>query len=305
MISTVLVPLDGTTVAEQAIPYAQALLPDGGRVILFRVVPEPEPPLIELLWTLESPENATSEAARAALETTIARAHDARLRWEARVAQGHPAEQILQAAGHGGVDMVIMMTAGRGAIGRAVFGSVADRVSRASPVPVLLVRPRPESATATAAEIRRLVVPLDGSQLAEAALPPATEIARRRGILVSLVQAIDLTALLTPVSAGGVLTVPLAPEVYEQTVATVERGAREYLAAVAAGLQAEGVDASWTVLEGSPFFAIADATQPGDLIVMTSHGRGGVRRWLLGSVAEKLVREADAPVLLVGSSPGR
>ena len=52
-------------------------------------------------------------------------------------------------------------------------------------------------------------------------------------------------------------------------------------------------------LNGSPFFAISEATQPGDLLILTSHGRGGVRRWLLGSVAEKLVREADAPVLLV------
>lgn len=64
-------------------------------------------------------------------------------------------------------------------------------------------------------------------------------------------------------------------------------------------LRSEGVDASGGVLNGSPFFAISEATQPGDLLVLTSHGRGGVRRWLLGSVAEKLVREADAPVLLV------
>lgn len=303
MISTVLVPLDGTPVAEQAIPYARALLPDGGRVILLRVVPEPEPPLIELLWTLEAPEDATSQAARAALEKTIAHAGDARLRWEARVAHGNPAEQILQAVTRNAVDIIAMMTAGRGAIGRAVFGSVADRVARASPVPVLLVRPRPEPETAAASLVRRLVVPLDGSRLAEEALPLAIEIAKRRGIPVSLVQAIDLTALLAPVSAGGMLAVPLSPEVYEQTVGAIERGARAYLASVASGLQAEGVDASWAVLEGSPFFAIADATQPGDLLVMTSHGRGGVRRWLLGSVAEKLVREADAPVLLVRSTP--
>ena len=61
----------------------------------------------------------------------------------------------------------------------------------------------------------------------------------------------------------------------------------------------EGIAASGAVLNGSPFFAINDATRPGDLIVLTSHGRGGVRRWLLGSVAEKLVREASVPVLLV------
>ena len=57
-----------------------------------------------------------------------------------------------------------------------------------------------------------------------------------------------------------------------------------------------GLDA---ILNGSPFFAIREATQPNDLLILTSHGRGGVQRWLLGSVAEKLVREANAPVLLV------
>ncbi len=64
-------------------------------------------------------------------------------------------------------------------------------------------------------------------------------------------------------------------------------------------VNAEGIDASGATLAGSPFFAISEATRPGDLLVLTSHGHGGVRRWLLGSVAEKLIREVDAPVLLV------
>jgi nucleotide-binding universal stress UspA family protein len=71
------------------------------------------------------------------------------------------------------------------------------------------------------------------------------------------------------------------------------------VSAAVSRLQGEGVDASGAILNGSPFFAISEATQPGDLLLLTSHGRGGVRRWLLGSVAEKLVREADAPVMLV------
>ena len=85
----------------------------------------------------------------------------------------------------------------------------------------------------------------------------------------------------------------------------VEHDARDYLTAVVARLEDEGVSATWDVLEGSPFFAIADATQTGDLLVTTSHGRSGVLRWLLGSVAEKLVREAPVPVLLVPSAEPR
>ena len=64
-------------------------------------------------------------------------------------------------------------------------------------------------------------------------------------------------------------------------------------------LQYQGVDVGWDVLDGSPYSEIANAIQPEDLVVITSHGRGGIMRWLLGSVAEKLVREAPAPILLV------
>ena len=78
-----------------------------------------------------------------------------------------------------------------------------------------------------------------------------------------------------------------------------EAEARSTVTAAVSRLQAEGVDASGEIVNGSPFFAISEATEPGDLLLLTSHGRGGVRRWLLGSVAEKLVREADAPVMLV------
>ena len=68
---------------------------------------------------------------------------------------------------------------------------------------------------------------------------------------------------------------------------------------VVARLRNDGAEVDGATLSGSPFFAISDAAAPDDLLVLTSHGRGGVRRWLLGSVAEKLVREAPAPVLLV------
>jgi nucleotide-binding universal stress UspA family protein len=67
-------------------------------------------------------------------------------------------------------------------------------------------------------------------------------------------------------------------------------------------LKAQGIEATWTVLGHSPYFAIAAAAEPADLLVMISHGRGGVLRWLLGSVADKLVREAPAPVLPVPSA---
>ena len=87
--------------------------------------------------------------------------------------------------------------------------------------------------------------------------------------------------------------------VYEETLSQLDAGAVALLTEVSERLEREGLQTSFEVAHGSPFSAIADVVQQDDLIVMTSHGHGGVRRWLLGSVAEKLVREAGAPVILV------
>lgn len=306
MISAVLVPLDGSPLAEQAIPYARALLPDGGQIVLLRVLPELEPPLTEMVWVLGSSPaefgDAQSEAARAELEAVQARLADPRLRWTTRIARGDPATQILQAIPRYQIGLVAMTTHGRGAIGRAVFGSVADRVSRIASVPVLLVRPGPDGAQVTV-DMRRLLVPLDGSAVAEGALPIAVELAQRLRRPVRLLRAVDQASLLASLNGGGMLAAPPSAELGAQVVEAAQREARDYLEAVAPHLQEAGVAVSWAVLDGSPFFAIADATETGDLIVLTSHGRSGVRRWFLGSVAEKLVREAPVPVLLVPWAP--
>jgi nucleotide-binding universal stress UspA family protein len=303
MISTVLVPLDGSPVAEQAIPYAQALVPDGGEGVFFRVVPELEPLLAELVWTLASaPESAEIAAVQAELERVKARVGDTPVRWTTDVTSGDPAGEILEAIARHRIDLVAMTTHGRGALGRVAFGSVADRVSRESPVPVLLVRADSDGLPPTTADFRRLVVPLDGSALAEASLPPVVDLAKHLGIPVHLVRALNLAAVLTPlVAEAGPLVLP-SPEASEQMREAVEPDARDYLTSVTTRLADEGVSATWSVLEGSPFYAIAEATKTGDLLVTTSHGRSGVLRWLLGSVAEKLVREAPVPVLLVPSA---
>jgi nucleotide-binding universal stress UspA family protein len=309
MTSTALVPLDGSETAEQAIPYAQALSPDGGGVVLFTVVPEfqpietQDPTLAELQSAMRPAQEVAREtgiaATRTAMDSVKARVADTRLWWGTRVAQGDPAEQILKAVDEGGISFVAMTTHGRGAAGRALYGSVADRVARTSPVPVLLVRPRAEDEVAAKVDIERIFVPLDGSEMAEASLPVALELARRLRIPIHLVQVVDLAYLLAPISPMGTTTGQ-----YEETVSDVRAGARSNLEGVADTLREESVAVDWRILNGSPYFALVDAAQTGDLIVLTSHGRGGVLRWLLGSVAEKLVREAPAPVMIV-PSPGR
>jgi nucleotide-binding universal stress UspA family protein len=299
MITTALIPLDGSPEATQAVPYAQAIVPTGGQMVLLNVIHESDLMLLDLLGVVQAgPEEVGYlDAARARLGQVVAESEDARLDWQTEVARGEPVTEILRAITRFGADVVVMTTHGRGAAGRAIFGSVADRIARTAPIPVLLIRPESPEALARRPAIRRLVVPLDGSPLAEEALPIVTELAQRRQIPVHLVRVVNTAALLAPLMGFGVPG--LSQDVYAEVVESAGREARGYLGEVGCRLTSGGVATTWAVLEGTPFASIAEATNADDLVVMTSHGHGGVGRWLLGSVAEKLVREAPCPVLLV------
>jgi nucleotide-binding universal stress UspA family protein len=269
MTQPILVPLDGSELAEQALPYAQKLAEPGCQLILLEVGQDEDD-----LGLLERHADSC-----ASLETAV----------------GDPAEQILRVAQDLNVGLIVMTTHGRGALGRWAFGSVADVVTRTSPVPVFVVRPR-DGDTEFTPVIKRVVVPLDGSPLAEAALPTAMSLAQRLHLPVHLVTAIDLTKLLpVEMMPTGVFDAAL----YQETVAQLEADATAWLTQTAEQLQHESVATTWAILHGPPFLAITDAVKPGDVIVMVSHGRGGAKRWLLGSVAEKLIREGPVPVVLV------
>jgi nucleotide-binding universal stress UspA family protein len=269
MTQPILVPLDGSDLAEQALPYAQKLAEPGCQLILLEVGQDEDD-----LGVLERHADSC-----ASLETAV----------------GDPAEQILRVAKDLNVGLIVMTTHGRGALGRWAFGSVADVVTRTSPVPVFVVRPQAGEST-IAPDIRRVVVPLDGSPLAEEALPTATSLAQRLQAPVHLVTAIDVTKILpVEIMPTGAFDASL----YEETVAQLDADATAWLTQAAEQLEHEGVASTWSILHGSPFLAIGDAVKPGDVIVMTSHGRGGAKRWLLGSVAEKLIREGPVPVVLV------
>lgn len=145
-----------------------------------------------------------------------------------------------------------------------------------------------------AISFRRAVVALDGSSLAEQALPVAASLAADLGVPIHIIRVLDIDALRAVVQAGI-----HAATAYMRTQEAVQRHAEEYVADRAQELHNQQLTATSEVLLGSPAVTLLDVIGPDDLVVMTTHGRGGVRRWLLGSVADKLVRAAAAPVLLV------
>jgi nucleotide-binding universal stress UspA family protein len=283
--TVVLVPIDGSDRALRAVPWAAKLVGPDGKILLLRVVPA------QTDAALAEANGGLDEAARFAGPGVAV---------ERLVASGEPDAEIVATAAGRGVDVIAMSSHGRGAIGRALFGSVADRVSRSATVPVLILRtPTNEPASGDEVAVQRIVVPLDGSAMAERALPIATSLSRRLGVPIHVVRAVD-AATVMPVVPGVFGTAPVvSAEITDRVWQEAEAEAKKTVSNAVSSLQRDGFDATGALLNGSPFFAISEAVQAGDLLVLTSHGRGGVRRWLLGSVAEKLVREAPVPVVLV------
>jgi nucleotide-binding universal stress UspA family protein len=295
-----LAPLDDSPEARTALPYARALAGPGTEIILLTVIPasnEVTGVSGEVLVPADETSSVAVDQARAALEKIAQGLRNAGQAVQTEVALGDPAERILAAANALGATMIVMATHDRSGLGRLLHGSVADRVAHDATVPTMVVHAAPRDPGPVG--ITRLVVPLDGSPLAEEALAIATAISRRLGTSLFLVEAVDPIGLLPP-AVGFAEAIPA--EVYEQTEEEMEQSASDYLEGVAKRLRDEGLPVATRVLVGSPATAIIDATKLGDVVVMTSRERTGVQRWLMGSVSEQVRRGDRSPIILVPAS---
>jgi nucleotide-binding universal stress UspA family protein len=141
----------------------------------------------------------------------------------------------------------------------------------------------------------RIVVPLDGSELANQALNSARELSKRLDVPLHLVRAIDPTAINRVGSIGMGFDYTAVDELLREE----EQDASTFIDEQVKSLTADGYTVSGVVLRGYAAAAITSTTEEGDLLVMASHGRTGVRRWFLGSVAEEVLRQSTVPVLLI------
>jgi nucleotide-binding universal stress UspA family protein len=202
------------------------------------------------------------------------------------VAAGRPAATILRVAEQQGCNLIALSMASHSPPGQGMLGEVTDRVFHRSHIPLLLIPPHsgPPSAESEGA-IATLIVPLDGSPLAETALPYAEHLARTLGVELVLIRSVPF---------GGTY-------VDEVTPLTGEREARDYLATVTERLQVEGFMVRSTVIGGLPAPHIVDLAHetPHSLLVLTTHGRSALARWFVGSVTEEVVRAAARPVLII------
>ena len=299
----ILVPLDGSPLAAAAVPYAVTLArAEGARFSLLAVVAS-RPGRVGLPGDDGGPGAARKAAASTAYLASVAATLCAQgLPVATAVRYGDPASAILAHAAGAGCSLVVMSTHGQTGLDRARAGRVAQHVLRHAASPTLVVRPGTEAPIAADAAIAGITVTLDGSALAEAALPEATRLAVALAVPLTLLQVIPSLASVAstgwgdgyanyyPASSEREAADDLAVEGYLATVAT-----RLRRPGLAVHIRAErGVTA-----RAEETVAAYLAARPTGLAVMASHGRGGVLRWVLGSTAEGVLDRAPCPLLIV------
>jgi nucleotide-binding universal stress UspA family protein len=285
----IVVPLDGSALAERVLPIAAALARAmGGQVRLVEAVGLP---LTD--GTFPVPEELQTRVSDYLKAVAVRYELDARM----TTGCGPAPALILHETNQGGVRCIAMSTHARHGLSRAVLGSVAERVLRESPVPVYLLPAAAEDRDFT--QIRRIVLPLDGSALSEAVLQPAGVFARQLGAAITLVRVYDPPRTVFDPHGAMVRSV-------DQAVDRVTIQAERYLAPFTHRLRALGVEASG-VGEIGPHAAIrildvAERTNA-DLILMATHGRSGLDRLRHGSVTEEVLRRGRIPLLAFGRIP--
>lgn len=296
MYEKILVPLDGSATAETVLPYVEALAAG------FKCS-------VELISALDIGSMATHLSAQrvrqldaiiateekkcAAYLTEVAEKYELKGA-TTQVVRGAPEDVILDSASQNRATLIAMATHGRSGVKRWLLGSVAEKILRGTTNPLFLVR-----ADVARSEplriINSLVVPLDGSPLAEKILPTVIGWAKALNLEVTLVRAFEFVG-----------AAQLGAEAYIPNQEQFEADARNeiagYLREQERALVSAGVrTVSAVTLKGPAADEIVSFAHdaPRAVIAMSTHGRTGARRWMLGSVTEKVVRHGDDPVLVV------
>jgi nucleotide-binding universal stress UspA family protein len=318
MFKHILIPLDGSTRAESAIPFAERIArASGASVTLLRVVTTPidfsgyamESPLIMQGVLDADVDNATSYLATIAKSTVLAG-----VKTTTEVLTGSPALTIVEISSSTKTDLIVMCSHGETGFKRWMLGSVAQKVARHSPVPVLVLRQGDTIPHALVTRPMRIMVPLDGSELAETALEPAAQLCA--ALSAPTQGEIHLARILSPheVQENN------QPVVITDTSNQVIADARAYLSSVEQrgdlahlNLQvtasfAFGTDVAEVLIEmaeDGEYLEDNEEVDGCDVIALATHGRSGPERWAMGRVSERILGATRLPLLIVGpAKPG-
>jgi nucleotide-binding universal stress UspA family protein len=302
MYRRILVPLDGSLLAEEAVPVAADLARRSGaslELALVHVSMAAALAAAPVAVDFQELERLQLEDEAAYLRRVTERVHDRHgLAVDTRHLTGPVVDALAAHIRDAKVDLVVITTHGRGAVGRMWLGSVADGLIRTATAPVLVLR---STDAARRGGFRRVLIPLDQSEAAHEAVAAARKLVDDEGECL-LMTVIDPSPLMNvaPVPFGLIPELVVNGEMKER--------AQLYLDRIARAIRRTGVRARAAVrVAANPAVEILDeaAQERVDAIVVTTHGVGGMRRLLLGSVVDKLVRGAEVPVLVCRPSPAR
>ena len=307
MYKRMLVPLDGSELAEAIFTYAKEL---AGKlnidVILLNVCTPEENEFIPMHQAYI--DHAAEVVLRQSQKVEKPKATEPAakgIKMTGELAVGYPAEEIIRYSEENKIDLILMATHGRSGLKRWTLGSVADKVLRASKIPVLLIHPRvPDEIVYDKWPKQTILVPLDGSELAETVLPHVETLAKQRGpklVDVTLLRICEPPAIPSYYAPE----LPDAPlnwgEYMQQETARCKQIATEYLTKIAERLKEKKISVHSQILVGRTADQIVDYVNknPYSIIVMATHGRSGLSRWVYGSVAENVLTGVSNPIFLV------
>ena len=288
MYTRILVPLDESKLAERALPYAILLARVfQSKIELLRVMePSPSASISRPRSGLRVPIHGQDEQTGADyMEGVATRLREDGLTVSAMVQRGSPPSCIVSEAEKEPGTLVAMATRGRSGMARFALGSVTDKVLRSTRNPLLIIPPQEQEVPTPERELDTVIVPVDGTSLAEQVLPH----------VVALAKALVLTVILVRVAPSDVFTPP--PHLFREQDAR----AVEYLHKVKEILYRQGVFVEERLLHARPEDSISDFARktPNNLVAMTTHGRSGIGRWMLGSVTDRVVQFSGDPVLVI------
>jgi nucleotide-binding universal stress UspA family protein len=290
----ILVPLDGSQNAESVLPFAGEIAAASGAQLLLVTA-------VEQVGVWDATLSVTvldreSNVATEYLADAAKRAAEGGAAVATKVLRGAAAEAVLAEADESGADLIAITTHGRSGISRWLFGSVATHILEHARVPLLTLRPK-EGADkgAPGPAVKKIIVPLDGSETAHSILPTVEEFARLMGASLVLYHAVAPISMYPGFESAGSAALG-------EIVEDMQKQAREILSRAANEAKSHGVEATIAVGLGTAVEGVLQAADElkADLIAIGTHGRSGVGRVVLGSVADGVVRRsADIPCLVL------
>jgi nucleotide-binding universal stress UspA family protein len=290
---TMLVPLDRSKDAEIVLPYVEEIAAKLDAEIILVSVSE------SVTADTEHPLEVYLERVREQVQGKLKDWWDKKdIQVKSKVLSGKPADEILRYADESNVSLIALTSRGSSGPRPWPLGSVAAKILRATVRPVLLIRAQAsELALQQKRLIKRILVPLDGSKIGEAAIPYTEALARALGAELVLFQVVE------PVITWGIYedykSYP-SPTDLESRKAS----AKAYLDGVGKTLEEKGLSTSSVLDYGLPARTTIDYAKAHcvDLIAMSTHGRSGITRWVFGSITDKILHAGDTAILVVQPS---